>query len=497
MGKHKSKNMKDQRLSATTSRKRAFGLDQESGQNLNLNHSAMVATSSQKQEEAPKWKSVRVIKRKFVLDNGEIKHLSEEDTKLVIKGKSKEFVDAWPAGECKKVKVIQKSNVTSVQSQMEENEVNKDGAFPADLIDVSVDAEEEWDFLRGMDEELRLDQCDEEDFEVDEVVTPPLDPTLVKSKTGETVNAKRIVVGKGDDKEDFENFHGNPAFERYLQKRMSKEISGRRDMHGGANKMPNKTPKKGTRQPSPQVKSLSDTTIYVPALQRASHGNALYNVSRLARPDQTDLTNQISDFIQGIRLQSEVRILRDSQLRKTGGVGADSEVLSQTSQPGTSGCNSHIQEVRNKAERIILEAEQHKPVVNTPPGMTTNCLLTSGVGDGINGGVNGVNQTNVLNNNREAPIIAPELQLSGMQEHFSPSNNFLNPNKGMDDDDFFHVSCHVDSVLKGKIQRGEFVEPEKLLPQNRRFNSNESRMELVFRDGKSFFVPAAPDNKNQ
>ena len=47
---------------------------------------------------------------------------------------------------------------------------------------MSVDAEEEWAFLRGMDEELSLDQYEDEDFEVEETVTPPLDPTPVRSK---------------------------------------------------------------------------------------------------------------------------------------------------------------------------------------------------------------------------------------------------------------------------------------------------------------------------
>ena len=35
------------------------------------------------------------------------------------------------------------------------------------------------------------------------------------------------------------------------------------------------------------------------------------------------------------------------------------------------------------------------------------------------------------------------------------------------DDDFFHVTCHVDVNLKNKIRNGEFVELEKLLPKER------------------------------
>ena len=35
---------------------------------------------------------------------------------------------------------------------------------------------------------------------------------------------------------------------------------------------------------------------------------------------------------------------------------------------------------------------------------------------------------------------------------------------------FFHVTCHVEPALKSKIQNGEFIELEKLLPRNK-FNA--------------------------
>ena len=56
------------------------------------------------------------------------------------------------------------------------------------------------------------------------------------------------------------------------------------------------------------------------------------------------------------------------------------------------------------------------------------------------------------------------------------------------------LSCHVDPGLKSKIQKGEFVELEKLLPKNKRL-SNDNRMELVFRGGRSYFTPAPPENR--
>ena len=66
------------------------------------------------------------------------------------------------------------------------------------------------------------------------------------------------------------------------------------------------------------------------------------------------------------------------------------------------------------------------------------------------------------------------------------------------DDDFFHLTCHIDSSLREKIERGEFVDLERLLPSNR-YNqrlTGDSRMELVNRDGVTYFVPAT-DRENK
>ena len=38
------------------------------------------------------------------------------------------------------------------------------------------------------------------------------------------------------------------------------------------------------------------------------------------------------------------------------------------------------------------------------------------------------------------------------------------------DDEFFHLTCHVDSSLKAKIERGEYIDLEYLLPKRKNFN---------------------------
>ena len=62
------------------------------------------------------------------------------------------------------------------------------------------------------------------------------------------------------------------------------------------------------------------------------------------------------------------------------------------------------------------------------------------------------------------------------------------------DDEFFHVTCHVDSAIRAKIERGDFVDLEKLLPKYRIKNLNDNKLDLVYRDGHSFFVPAQSEN---
>ena len=153
--------------------------------------------------------------------------------------------------------------------------------------------------------------------------------------------------------------------------------------------------------------------------------------------DSRNLDDQISDFIQGIRIQS----------------GADKG----EPQPSTSNdrddqaFNELVEEAKQKSKDLIIGAEKFKDSTNPPPGMVS--------------------------------IIGPAgLVMTG-------------PQGVMDmDDQFFHVTCHVDQGLKDKIAKGEFVDLEKLLPKIRT-GRTENKLDLVYRDGQSFFVPAQTEIK--
>ena len=72
----------------------------------------------------------------------------------------------------------------------------------------------------------------------------------------------------------------------------------------------------------------------------------------------------------------------------------------------------------------------------------------------------------------------------------------LDIGSGVSDDDFFHLTCHIEPSLIHKIEKGEFVELEKLLPKDKiGDNKEEGRLEWVQHDGGTFLVPAQRDGK--
>ena len=62
---------------------------------------------------------------------------------------------------------------------------------------------------------------------------------------------------------------------------------------------------------------------------------------------------------------------------------------------------------------------------------------------------------------------------------------------GMTDDNFFHLTCHVDGTLIAKIEKEEFVDLEKLLPKDKKKRSEKNRLEWVHQEGCTFLAPVA------
>ena len=113
-----------------------------------------------------------------------------------------------------------------------------------------------------------------------------------------------------------------------------------------------------------------------------------------------------------------------------------------------------LQEAETRAEKAIIEAEKFRAKITVPPGMI-EC------------------NDNAL----------PE------------------PKQGNTDDEFFHLICHIEPGLRQKIELGEYVDLDKLLPKDQ---SNPSmmgtsdfseRLEWIRNDSGTFLVPAKRQNQ--
>ena len=207
---------------------------------------------------------------------------------------------------------------------------------------------------------------------------------------------------------------------------------------------------------SQTIKSPSDTTIYVPGLRKSGEIQMKDNAINLhqamvgcpeglviATEEAAALINDmISDFVDNVRLENESRELMMEKARRRSSTGPDER-------------DRTLEEVKRRGKKSVQEAEKFEASIAVPkPGEPNNKL--------------------------------PVNQVFNIQDIGS----------GVSDDDFFHLTCHIDPGLIHKIETGEFVELEKLLPKDKGSNlGNENRLEWVHRDGGTFLVPAQKDTK--
>ena len=203
-------------------------------------------------------------------------------------------------------------------------------------------------------------------------------------------------------------------------------------------------------------KSPSDTTIYVPTFAKTS--------DKLEKQNFDSVVDKITQFLDQVRLDSakDGNGQSQQQVEQRLDTQRNADILQSVNEPvvGPSGVETmdgvnlmggtgdSVGQARAIAQRMILDAEKFRASIDKPG------LLTE--------------TTNNLNTNSVFAI----------------------------DDEFLHITCHVDGALKGKIECGEFIELDKLLPKDpTKKMSNESRMELVNREGLTYFVLASDRDK--
>ena len=186
----------------------------------------------------------------------------------------------------------------------------------------------------------------------------------------------------------------------------------------------------------PSRKQVANVTVLKSPLDTTLYNPALRKINSSLR--NSDLANDIAKFVENIRLEGSGTL--SGRGRRSRMVSPNPEDEREDLTPGL----SDEQVANEMANRAIIHAEQFKANVTAPKGKPT-----------------------------EIPVLS------------AVSNE--------NDDDFFHITCHVDPSLKEKIERGKYVELEKLLPKDRNA-TEEKRMELVSKNGLTHFAPVQDKN---
>ena len=175
--------------------------------------------------------------------------------------------------------------------------------------------------------------------------------------------------------------------------------------------------------------------------------------------EQFHFNNQVTRFVESVRReQQQSAAVTDSQ-----------NLGSEVNVPG-------FEDAKGRAERAIIEAEKFKASIVEPPGKNLQYV-------------------NFRNDGDSHVVLSKDLILSGASNNTNGS--MLSENgSGMSDDDFFHLTCHIDPSLMHKIEKGEFGELERLLPKDRLSgNGDTNRLEWIQQDGATFLAPATKQSK--
>ena len=277
---------------------------------------------------------------------------------------------------------------------------------------------------------------------------------------------------RGRKQTDAELTRDNPAVKRLVERMVSEQVEAELKKRtkidetavGGANKGISSNINNLLNN-TPRFKSPSDSTLYTPAVERASPGKLrdkqyvpiTEDWVRQARQngegatddkncgkEESSVINQVSKFISDIRFTSGP----DSCLPGTSGKADDGN-------PHPPNLVQQQQRARSAAEKAILDAERFKAQVQRP---------TRGTEIQFNN-----------TNNSHYPGKADQIRYLRYLEQ--------------DDDDFFHTTCHIEQSIRERIEKGLFVELEKLLQKRTQFEPKDNRLQLINRDGMSYFVP--------
>ena len=314
----------------------------------------------------------------------------------------------------------------------------------------------------------------------------------IQAKRGRSRSRSR---GRDDNRSNTNEavLQGNPTVQKLVEKMVSEQVAAelkrRSKLDTGLNKSPLINGK---------LKSPSESTLYTPAVRRASnrilepyeplteawlrqnrvvspeHHDTLYaDGKKVTHDERTNVErniDQVSQFLNEIRFNSgeQSRVHRRDEPQPSTSAGL------HPNQPS----GQQASRARSAAETAILDAERFKAHVQQPPrGKETN--FPEQVGNFRDPHFNYNLQTNPIKSNNPT-------SMCGWDRDRLRSLRYLDG----EDDEFFHTTCHIDASLKEKIERGGFVALEKLIQRKTQLEPKDDRLQLINKDGVSYFVPS-------
>ena len=317
-----------------------------------------------------------------------------------------------------------------------------DHDFVTDGIEVEVEAS---DFETESDEEEEGEISDGEHETIEEFLTTKA-PSSIDDEVILGATAKTLQKEKAAETDDLlqhllkEKLKGmtREEIDKLLQDKGTNCVTPEKLTRANGATLPTRT----------AVKSPSDTTLYRPAFKQNAEVDQTqhlhFNKANILTPGlginrpvvqsqspikmNANMLDRISNFVESIRLE-----------RRQDQPGTSSDSDHPSSQVEIPGLNL----AKNKAKNAILEVEKFCASIKAPKGML------AGDGKGF---------------------------IYGRQVGQS----------GLSDDDFFHLTCHIEDGLKQKMECGEYVDLEKLILRDVK---NDNRLEWVHCEGATFLAP--------
>ena len=333
-----------------------------------------------------------------------------------------------------------------------------------DGVELSIHGSDIDDFS---DEETRRDE--QEGHESGEIVSSE------DESSAQAVPARN----KQNKLEKFQHWKNDPDFGEFIDGILDKKLSGK---IATATATTSKATEKGG-QGNSLIKSPSDTTLYSPGLRRANVDTHV-NLAAIANDNESDLIEKISNFVEHIRIGNRQSYARGSSQATGSGDNNKNTPLDKRRVEHRADRDKDISSpdrTQQATDQLLLQAEKFKARVEAPKG-TYLASSSNNTGNLMPYDYDKLREKFITNEGL-GPIDSEILFLRNFDQ----------------DDEFFHVTSQIDPSLKSKIERGEFIDLERLLPKdkfgNRGHDELNKQLYQLITQGTNTYMSSSLDQR--